>query len=368
MNSTLAFIGGGNMAAAIIGGLRASGRAGDLILVIDPGEAQRDKLRAEHGVRTLAAADASLAESATVVWAVKPQLFQAAAAPCAAHVRGALQLSVMAGIRSDAIVRATGSERVVRSMPNTPALIGQGIAGLYARDAVSAEERRTAEALLAPTGRTLWVAHEEDLDAVTALSGSGPAYVFYFVEAMMQAAQAATKFGTAADTATGQLGTLGNGFGSFGQFLAQALGGGAGGGGFLQSLISLGAQAIGIPGFAGGGRHRGGLRVVGENGPELEYTGPSTILPADLTRALLTSRAPVLTPPEPANSAPSMQVIVHNYSGQPVQTEERTDAQGRRTAIMTIGEQGAAALRQPGNPMRQAMERQYGAKPRGIVR
>lgn len=185
----LVFIGGGNMAAAIIGGLRASGRAGDSIIVVDPGEAQRDKLRAEHGVRTLAAADDSLAQAATVVWAVKPQLFKAAAAPCAAHVRGALQLSVMAGIRSDAIVRATGSERVVRSMPNTPALIGQGIAGLYARDAVSADERRTAEALLASTGRTLWVAREEDLDAVTALSGSGPAYVFYFVEAMMQAAQ-----------------------------------------------------------------------------------------------------------------------------------------------------------------------------------
>lgn len=185
----LAFIGGGNMAAAIIGGLRAAGRSGETILVVDPGEAQRAKLAAEHGVRTQAAADAALAQAAVVVWAVKPQLFNEAAAPCAAHVRGALQFSVMAGIRSEAIVRATGSERVVRSMPNTPALIGQGIAGLYARDAVSAAERRTAEALLAPTGRTLWVAREEDLDAVTALSGSGPAYVFYFVEAMMQAAQ-----------------------------------------------------------------------------------------------------------------------------------------------------------------------------------
>ena len=185
----LAFIGGGNMAAAIIGGLRASGRPADSILVVDPGEAQRDKLRAEHGVRTFAAADPALATASVVVWAVKPQLFQAAAAPCAAHIAGALQLSVMAGIRSAAIARATGSQRVVRSMPNTPALIGQGIAGLYAREAVSAAEKATAEALLAPTGRTLWVAHEEDLDAVTALSGSGPAYVFYFVEAMMQAAQ-----------------------------------------------------------------------------------------------------------------------------------------------------------------------------------
>ncbi len=188
-HAQLAFIGGGNMAAAIIGGLVAAGRPGSSILVIDPGEAQRAKLAADHGVRTQAAADAALAQAAVVVWAVKPQLFGEAAAPCAAHVRGALQFSVMAGIRSDAIVRATGSERVVRSMPNTPALIGQGIAGLFAREAVSAAERATAEALLAPTGRTLWVAREEDLDAVTALSGSGPAYVFYFVEAMVQAAQ-----------------------------------------------------------------------------------------------------------------------------------------------------------------------------------
>lgn len=188
-HETLAFIGGGNMAAAIIGGLIAAGRPGQSILVIDPGEAQRAKLAAEHGVRTQATADAALAQAAVVVWAVKPQLFGEAAAPCAAHVTGALQFSVMAGIRSEAIVRATGSERVVRSMPNTPALIGQGIAGLFARDAVNAAERTTAEALLAPTGRTLWVSREEDLDAVTALSGSGPAYVFYFVEAMMQAAQ-----------------------------------------------------------------------------------------------------------------------------------------------------------------------------------
>jgi pyrroline-5-carboxylate reductase len=185
----MAFIGGGNMAGAIIGGLLKSGRAAASILVVDPGEAQRTKLLADFGVRSLAAADASLAQAATVVWAVKPQFFRAAAAPCAAHVGAALHLSVMAGIRSDAIARATGAARIVRAMPNTPALIGQGIAGLYARAAVTAAERAEVEAVLAPTGRLLWVAHEEDLDAVTALSGSGPAYVFYFVEAMMQAAR-----------------------------------------------------------------------------------------------------------------------------------------------------------------------------------
>jgi pyrroline-5-carboxylate reductase len=185
----IAFIGGGNMAAAIIGGLAKAGRAADSILVVEPFDAQRAKLQADFGVRTFAAADAALGEAATIVWAVKPQFFQAAAAPCAAHVGGALQLSVMAGIRSEGVANATGAARVVRAMPNTPALIGQGIAGLFARDAVTAADRAEVEAVLAPTGRLLWVAREADLDAVTALSGSGPAYVFYFVEAMVQAAR-----------------------------------------------------------------------------------------------------------------------------------------------------------------------------------
>jgi pyrroline-5-carboxylate reductase len=186
---TLAFIGGGNMAAAIIGGLVRQGRAADSILVVDPGDAQRAKLQSEFGVRTFGAADEALGQAGMVVWAVKPQFFAVAAAPCAAHIGRALQLSVMAGIRSEAIARATGSDRVVRSMPNTPALIGEGIAGLFARTAVTAEDRAQVETVLAPTGQTLWVAKEADLDAVTALSGSGPAYVFYFVEAMMQAAR-----------------------------------------------------------------------------------------------------------------------------------------------------------------------------------
>ncbi|MCW7540004.1 pyrroline-5-carboxylate reductase [Aquabacterium sp. A7-Y] len=192
MNSTdkIAFIGGGNMASAIIGGLRSSGRPAEHLIVVEPSAEQRERLAAEHGVAALAAPGETLAGTATVVWAVKPQLFTAAAAPCAAFVGGALQLSVMAGIGSDAIARATGSERVVRSMPNTPALIGRGIAGLYARPGVSAEERERVVALLKPTGASVWVDREADLDAVTALSGSGPAYVFYFVEAMVDAAEA----------------------------------------------------------------------------------------------------------------------------------------------------------------------------------
>lgn len=187
-DAPVAFIGGGNMAGAIVGGLVAAGRAPPSIVVVEPSADARARLAAAHGVRVLEAADASLAPVSMVVWAVKPQSFADAARPVAPHVRGALQLSVMAGIRSDAIVAATGSERVVRAMPNTPALIGLGIAALYARPAVTAADRDAADSVLAPTGERLWVEREADLDAVTALSGSGPAYVFYFIEAMMQAA------------------------------------------------------------------------------------------------------------------------------------------------------------------------------------
>jgi len=184
----IAFVGGGNMASAILGGLLRAGHPAARVTVVEPYAPQADKLRATFGVAAEAAGGSFLDKADLVVWAVKPQAFREAVVPCAPHVGRALHLSVMAGIRSDAIARATGSERIVRAMPNTPALIGAGIAGLYARPAVDAADRATAEAVLAPTGESLWVAREEDLDAVTALSGSGPAYVFFFVEAMMRAA------------------------------------------------------------------------------------------------------------------------------------------------------------------------------------
>jgi pyrroline-5-carboxylate reductase len=195
--STIAFIGGGNMATALIGGLVRAGRAPASILVIDPGDDQRAKLQAAFGVQVQPVADAALGAAGLVVWAVKPQLFTQAAAPCAPHLGHALHLSVMAGIRSDAIARAVcalngqapAQARIVRSMPNTPALIGRGIAGLFATPAVTAAERDAVEQVLAPTGQTLWVDSEADLDAVTALSGSGPAYVFYWLEAMVAAAE-----------------------------------------------------------------------------------------------------------------------------------------------------------------------------------
>ena len=169
--NTIAFIGGGNMASAIIGGLLKSGRSPGDILVLEPNADQRSRLQREMQVITLEAPGSVLQRAGMVVWAIKPQSFKEAAAANVAHIGQALQFSVMAGIRSSDMASALGTQRIVRSMPNTPALIGQGIAGLYARDAVSADERKQIERLLAPTGRTLWVASESDLDAVTA---SGP--------------------------------------------------------------------------------------------------------------------------------------------------------------------------------------------------
>ncbi len=183
----VAFIGGGNMARAILGGLLQAGWPAEALQVVEPFADTAEALRRDFNIRVYAAASAALAEAQIVVWAVKPQLFNEAAAPCQAHISGALQLSVMAGLRSDAIARASGSARVVRCMPNTPALIGQGMTGLFASAAVTPSEREAAQALLATTGRTLWVEREELLDAVTAVSGSGPAYVFYLLEAMTDA-------------------------------------------------------------------------------------------------------------------------------------------------------------------------------------
>jgi pyrroline-5-carboxylate reductase len=183
----IAFIGGGNMATALIGGLIESGHPALAVRVVEPVAAQAERLRSRFGVEVDAQAGPALAGASIVVWAVKPQLFREAATPCAAHVRQALQLSVMAGIRSSAIAEATGSARVVRAMPNTPALVGRGMSGLFANTAVSADEKAQVERLLTPTGELLWVEREALLDAVTALSGSGPAYVFYFIEAMMRA-------------------------------------------------------------------------------------------------------------------------------------------------------------------------------------
>jgi pyrroline-5-carboxylate reductase len=187
LNQTMAFIGGGNMASAIIGGLIRQGMRPEQFIVVEPFADTAAKLLADFGITALVAADASLVRAHMVVWAVKPQVFSEAAVPVMPHTRSALHLSVAAGIRTDSICRWTGTDRVVRCMPNTPALVGQGMTGVFACPSVTAADKGWVEQIIQTTGQYIWVEHEAHLDAVTALSGSGPAYVFYFLEAMTQA-------------------------------------------------------------------------------------------------------------------------------------------------------------------------------------
>ena len=186
----IAFIGGGNMASAIIGGLLKRGAPATSLPVIEPFEEQRSKLKAQFGVQAFessGAASVQLASAALVVWAVKPQTFKDAALASRFHTKTALHLSVAAGIRSDSIAHWLGTEHVVRAMPNTPALVGKGMTALFARAAVSPAGRALVERVIQTTGQFIWLDEEAKLDAVTALSGSGPAYVFYFMEAMIEA-------------------------------------------------------------------------------------------------------------------------------------------------------------------------------------
>jgi pyrroline-5-carboxylate reductase len=183
----IAFIGGGNMASAIIGGLIRQGMRPQQFTVVEPYAETASKLMTDFGIAALNTAGPDLSRADLVVWAIKPQVFAQAAVPVSAHTTQALHLSVAAGIRTDSIRRWLSSERVVRSMPNTPALVGQGITGLFPCPAVSADDRTLVEQVIRTTGQFVWVNDEAHLDAVTALSGSGPAYVFYFLEAMTEA-------------------------------------------------------------------------------------------------------------------------------------------------------------------------------------
>jgi pyrroline-5-carboxylate reductase len=178
----IAFLGGGNMANALIGGLVAKGFDPHTISVIELAPAAREKV-AKHGVRVSTAPDAASAKADTLVLAVKPQDARAALASVAPSVRGKLVISIAAGVRLDALSRwLDGHRKLVRCMPNTPALIGAGIAGLYALPEVTAPERERAQTILGAVGEVVWLADERLLDPVTAVSGSGPAYVFWFIE------------------------------------------------------------------------------------------------------------------------------------------------------------------------------------------
>ena len=187
---SLTFIGGGNMAAALIAGLAGQLTEGANITVVDPNPAQLARLSDSFGVRAIERLDAAAAASDIIVLAVKPQQMQEVAAGLRPLLAGQpLVLSIAAGIRAADLSRWLGGYgAIVRCMPNTPALIGQGVTGMVAMAGVSDEHRNAADSVMRAVGQTVWLDEESKIDAVTAVSGSGPAYVFYFIEAMQQAA------------------------------------------------------------------------------------------------------------------------------------------------------------------------------------
>lgn len=198
--ASIAFIGGGNMARSLIGGLVATGmRPGD-ILVAEPVAELRDALARDFGVQVHAEA-AQVADAGTWVFAVKPQVMRdvCESLAVAARSRRPLVVSIAAGITAAQLDRWLGGDiAIVRTMPNTPALLGAGITALFANARVDAAGRDAAERLLAAAGKSVWIEDEGLMDAVTAVSGSGPAYVFLLAEAMEAAAR---EQGLPADTA-----------------------------------------------------------------------------------------------------------------------------------------------------------------------
>ena len=196
-----AFIGGGNMARSLIGGMVSRGVDASRIHVAEPVEALREALARDFGVEVHADAAAAAERADTWVFAVKPQVMRGVCEALADRAREVrpLAVSIAAGITAGQLSRWLGGDAaVVRAMPNTPALLGVGMTGLHANDAVDAAGRERAQALLAATGETAWIDDEALMDAVTAVSGSGPAYIFLLAEAMEDAARAQ---GLPADTA-----------------------------------------------------------------------------------------------------------------------------------------------------------------------
>jgi pyrroline-5-carboxylate reductase len=187
----LAFIGGGNMAAALIGGLTKRGLQPARVVVADPSPEQLQRLRHDHGVTAAADNAAAVEDAEVVILAVKPQLMRGVALGLAPHLARTrpLVISVAAGIPHAALARWFGPQvPVIRTMPNRPALNGFGATGLFAPDSVGAANRALAESIMAAVSATVWVEHESQMDTVTALSGSGPAYFFLFMEALEAAA------------------------------------------------------------------------------------------------------------------------------------------------------------------------------------
>ena len=185
----ITFLGGGNMANALIGGLLKTGFAASDIAVIDPGAEARAKLVSSYGIRCYEATEPAAIDCDVLLLAVKPQQMRDVCTALAPYIKQQMVISIAAGLRLADMSRWLGGyDKLVRTMPNTPALIGAGVTGLYALPAVSADERARAERILQAVGSTLWIDDESQMDAVTAVSGSGPAYAFLFIEALQQAA------------------------------------------------------------------------------------------------------------------------------------------------------------------------------------
>jgi pyrroline-5-carboxylate reductase len=209
---TLAFIGGGNMARSLIGGLIADGWAPGRIQVADPDAARTTQLAERFPLITTRDNSEAIAGADAVILAVKPQILHEVATQIAPAIREQqpVVISVAAGIRETSLRDWLGDQTaIVRCMPNTPALVQSGATALYANARVSEDQRSLAETVMRAVGLALWVEDESQMDAVTALSGSGPAYFFLFMEALQAAA---TELGLAADTA--RLLTLQTAFGA----------------------------------------------------------------------------------------------------------------------------------------------------------
>ncbi|HEX7341503.1 MAG TPA: pyrroline-5-carboxylate reductase [Rhodanobacteraceae bacterium] len=187
----ITFIGGGNMARSLVGGMVRAGHDASLLHVAEPDAAARERLASDFGVDTHADNHAAINGANIVVFAVKPQVLPAVCADLGSAIATArpLLISIAAGIRTDQIERWLGNPAaVVRVMPNTPALIGAGANGLFANALVSADQRRQAQAILDASGICEWIDDEVLMDTVTSISGSGPAYFFLLVEALEEAA------------------------------------------------------------------------------------------------------------------------------------------------------------------------------------
>lgn len=188
MTQKLAFIGGGNMARSLIGGLIARGTPASAIAVADPVAAQLESLRSQFGVGTSSENSEIVRDADVVILAVKPQEMRTVTTSLAnSMASNALIISVAAGIRASDIHRWSGGIAVVRCMPNRPALQGCGMTGLFATENVSSEHRNLAESVLNAVGATIWLEQESQMDIVTAISGSGPAYFFLLIEMLEDA-------------------------------------------------------------------------------------------------------------------------------------------------------------------------------------